>query len=91
MKYYDTSTKIQKCRQAGDDKVTRFLRWDAHKTIDDTKNMIRQWVNNYQYDSVQRGTERNFLSRLSNPQVIRGGRQRGKYNALSEICSIIGV
>lgn len=37
---------------SGDDKVTRFLRWDAHKTIDDTKNMIRQWVNNYQYDST---------------------------------------
>lgn len=24
----------------GDDQVTRFLRWDAHKAIDDTKNMI---------------------------------------------------
>ena len=36
----------------GDDKVTRFLRWDAHKTIDDTKNMIQQWVNNYQCDST---------------------------------------
>lgn len=33
-----------------DDKVTRFLRWDAHKTIDDTKNMIQQWINNYEYD-----------------------------------------
>lgn len=36
----------------GDDKVTCFLRWDAHTTIDDTKNMIQQWVNNYQYDST---------------------------------------
>ncbi len=27
----------------GDDQVTRFLRWDAHKAIDDTKNMIQQW------------------------------------------------
>ncbi|MCI8379047.1 MAG: GNAT family N-acetyltransferase [Lachnospiraceae bacterium] len=36
----------------GDDKVTRFLRWDAHTTIDDTKNMIQQWVDNYQYDST---------------------------------------
>lgn len=34
----------------GDDKVTHFLRWDAHKTIDDTKSMIQQWINNYQYD-----------------------------------------
>lgn len=36
----------------GDDKVTRFLRWGAHKTIEDTKNMIQQWVDNYQYDST---------------------------------------
>ncbi len=35
-----------------DDKVTRFLRWDAHKTIDDTNRMIQQWINNYQYDST---------------------------------------
>lgn len=36
----------------GDDKVTQFLRWDAHRTIDETKNMIRQWIHNYQYDST---------------------------------------
>ena len=36
----------------GDDNVTRFLRWNAHKTIEDTKNMIQQWVNNYQDDST---------------------------------------
>lgn len=36
----------------GDDKVTRFLRWDAHKTIDDTERMILQWINNYQDDST---------------------------------------
>lgn len=36
----------------GDDKVTRFLRWNTHKTIDDTKSMIQQWINNYQYDST---------------------------------------
>lgn len=36
----------------GDDKVTRFLRWDAHKTIDDTKKMIQQWVDQYQHDST---------------------------------------
>lgn len=40
------------CNWTSDDKVTRFLRWDAHKLIDDTKNMIQQWVNNYQYDST---------------------------------------
>ncbi len=32
-----------------DENVTRFLRWDAHKNIDDTKKMIQQWVDNYQY------------------------------------------
>ncbi len=31
----------------GDEKVTRFLRWDAHKTIEETQRMIRQWVNRY--------------------------------------------
>ena len=35
-----------------DDEVTRFLRWDAHEIIDDTKNMIEQWVNSYQDDST---------------------------------------
>lgn len=35
-----------------DDNVTRFLRWDAHKTIEATKNMIQQWVNSYQEDST---------------------------------------
>lgn len=32
--------------------VTRFLRWGAHKTIDDTKSMIQQWVDSYQHDST---------------------------------------
>lgn len=36
----------------GDDHVTRFLRWDAHKTIEETKKMIRQWIDNYQYEST---------------------------------------
>lgn len=36
----------------GDDKVTRFLRWDAHKTVDETKSMIQQWIDNYPYDST---------------------------------------
>lgn len=35
-----------------DDNVTRFLRWNAHKTIDDTKKMIQQWINNYPDDST---------------------------------------
>lgn len=35
-----------------DDKVTLFLRWDAHKTIDETRNMIQQWLNSYQEDST---------------------------------------
>ena len=36
----------------GDDKVTRFLRWDAHTKNKKKKNMIQQWVDNYQYDST---------------------------------------
>jgi len=36
----------------GDHNVTRFLRWNVHKTIDDTKNMIGQWVDRYQEDST---------------------------------------
>ncbi len=47
-----TDAKMMFGNWTGDDKVTRFLRWDAHKTIDDTKNMIQQWVNNYQDDST---------------------------------------
>ena len=35
-----------------DEKVTRFLRWDAHQTLDETKGMIEQWVNRYQDDST---------------------------------------
>lgn len=35
-----------------DKNVTRFLRWDAHQTIDDTKGMIQQWLHGYQSDSV---------------------------------------
>ena len=35
-----------------DEEVTRFLRWDAHKTIDDSKKMIEMWVNKYQSDST---------------------------------------
>jgi len=35
-----TDSEMMFSNWAGDDKVTRFLRWDAHKTIDDTKNMI---------------------------------------------------
>ena len=35
-----------------DGNVTRFLRWDAHKTMDETKSMIQQWLDNYQYDST---------------------------------------
>ncbi len=35
-----------------DDHVTRFLRWNAHKTIDETKYMIEQWIHHYQDDST---------------------------------------
>ncbi len=35
-----------------DDKVTLFLRWNAHKTIDEARNMIQQWLNSYHEDST---------------------------------------
>lgn len=37
---------------ASDEEVTRFLRWDAHKTIEDTRDMIQRWIDNYQYEST---------------------------------------
>jgi ribosomal-protein-alanine N-acetyltransferase len=37
---------------ASDENVTRFLRWDAHQSIDETKNMVQQWVDSYQDDST---------------------------------------
>ena len=40
-----TDAEMMFSNWTGDDKVTRFLRWDAHKTIEDTKNMIQHWVN----------------------------------------------
>ncbi|RKJ61783.1 hypothetical protein D7Y06_19325 [Roseburia sp. 1XD42-69] len=33
-------------------------------------------LKNRQYYTVQRGTERNSLSRLANPQAVRGGRRK---------------
>ena len=47
-----TDAEMMFSNWSSDDKVTRFLRWDAHKTVDDTKDMIQQWINNYQYDST---------------------------------------
>lgn len=35
-----------------DPQVTRFLRWDAHQSMDETEKMIQQWVNHYQDDAV---------------------------------------
>lgn len=35
-----------------DHQVTRFLRWDAHQTIDETRDMIQQWIHRYQDDSI---------------------------------------
>lgn len=35
-----------------DDKVTRFLRWDAHKIIEATKDMLEQWIDSYHDDAT---------------------------------------
>lgn len=32
---------------ASDEEVTRYMRWDAHKTVDDTERVISAWVDNY--------------------------------------------
>ena len=45
-----TDAEMMFSNWTSNDKVTRFLRWDANKTIDDTKNMIQQWINNNQYN-----------------------------------------
>lgn len=33
---------------ANDDEVTRYMRWDAHKTVDETKQVISSWVEKYE-------------------------------------------
>lgn len=35
-----------------DEKVTRFLRWNAHKTMDETRSMILQWIDQYELAST---------------------------------------
>lgn len=32
--------------------VTRFLRWNAHTSVDDTKKMIQQWIDHYSNDAT---------------------------------------
>lgn len=47
-----TDAEMMFSNWTSDDNVTRFLRWNAHKTIDDAKRMIQQWTNNYPDDST---------------------------------------
>ena len=32
---------------ANDDEVTKYLTWKPHKSIEDTKNILEQWIKNY--------------------------------------------
>ena len=32
---------------ASDKDVPRYMRWDAHKTVDETKEVISAWLKNY--------------------------------------------
>jgi ribosomal-protein-alanine N-acetyltransferase len=33
---------------ASDEDVPRYMRWDAHKTVDETENAIAAWLGNYE-------------------------------------------
>ena len=48
-------------------------------------------LKNRQYYTVQRGTERNSLSRLANPQAVRGGRARRNFHKFPPIpaCAVL--
>lgn len=35
-----------------DEKVTHFLRWNAHDSVEETKGLIQHWVDQYQADST---------------------------------------
>jgi len=35
-----------------DENVTCFLRWDAHKSVEDTQKMVAKWVESYRQDST---------------------------------------
>ncbi|MPM31233.1 hypothetical protein SDC9_77787 [bioreactor metagenome] len=35
-----------------DDKVTEFLSWPTHKNIKDSEDIIKQWISEYEDNSV---------------------------------------
>lgn len=37
---------------ASDKQVTRFLRWSAHSSIEETKDILTSWIQNYEQDNV---------------------------------------
>jgi len=37
---------------ANDDDVTRYMRWETHKDVDETKEVITQWFANYENEST---------------------------------------
>jgi ribosomal-protein-alanine N-acetyltransferase len=32
---------------ANDDEVTKYMRWETHKNIEETKNVVSSWIENY--------------------------------------------
>lgn len=36
---------------ANDERVTKYLTWNPHKTVALTKQLLTEWINNYQYNN----------------------------------------
>lgn len=47
-----TDAEMMFANWGSDSEVTRFLRWNPHETIEDSKSMIQRWIDNYQLDST---------------------------------------
>ena len=48
-----------------DDNVTKYVVWNVHKDIDDTRNIINKWISNYENDYTYY-----WAIELENDQVI---------------------
>lgn len=53
---------------ANDDEVTKYLTWNSHKSVDDTKYILNLWIK--QYEKVER---LNFAIVLKEENLLIGG------------------
>ena len=53
---------------ANDDEVTKYLTWNSHKSVDDTKYILNLWIE--QYEKVER---LNFAIVLKEENLLVGG------------------